>query len=154
MTVPNQSQLNQPTNNEAESSESIQEDSMEEYYQLKNRLLLVTLMLTVMIFGCVWWAYSLNIALNYLLGGCVGVVYLRMLAREVETLGGNKRSFGSTRLALFIALMIIATQWQQLSIMPVFLGFMTYKATIIFYVLPTTLIPAPSNKNDEKNKEE
>ena len=118
-------------------------DSMGEFYQLKQTLLLVTLALTGIIFISVWFIYSSSAALNYLLGGCVGVVYLRMLAKDIERIGGSKRSFGSTRLALFVGLMIIAAERQQLQILPIFFGFMTYKAAIIIYVLQTTLMSAP-----------
>lgn len=114
---------------------------MEEYYQLKNSLQLVTITITGIIFISVWLTYSLNTALNYLLGACVGVSYLRMLAKDIERLGVSKSSLGSGRLALFLGLMIIATQWQQLKILPVFLGFITYKAALILYVLQTTLMP-------------
>lgn len=117
---------------------------MQEYYQLKQSLLLVTLAMTGIIFFSVWIFYSLNTALNYLLGACTGVVYLRMLAREVERIGGQKRSLNANRLALVAALIIVASQWQELKIMPIFLGFLTYKAAIIVYVLQTTL--APTNK--------
>ena len=114
---------------------------MQEYYQLKQTLLLVTLALTGIIFVCVWIFYSLNIALNYLIGACTGMVYLRMLAKDVERLGQQKRSVGSTRLALFIGLFVVATQWQKLHILPIFLGFLTFKAAIIVYVLQSTLLP-------------
>ncbi|NJL84090.1 MAG: ATP synthase subunit I [Chloroflexaceae bacterium] len=116
---------------------------MQEYYQLKQTLLLATLTLSAIVFACVWVTYSFNTALNYLLGACVGVVYLRMLAGAVERVGGQQTRFGSSRLALFVGLMILATRWQQLRIVPIFLGFMTYKAAIILYVLQTALTPAP-----------
>lgn len=114
---------------------------MSDYYQLKHSLFLITLALTGIIFISVWIAYSLNIALNYLIGACVGVVYLRMLARDVERLGNAKKRVSSSRLALFIGLIVVATQWQQLQVLPIFLGFMTYKAAIIVYVVQTTLSP-------------
>ena len=115
---------------------------MEEYYQLKQNLLLVTLVITAVIFVSVWIVYSFNTSLNYLLGACVGVVYLGMLAREVERIGAHKKGVGSTRLALLAGVIIVATQLQQLQIIPIFLGFLTYKAAIILYVLQTTLMPA------------
>ncbi|MFM7793471.1 MAG: ATP synthase subunit I, partial [Microcystis panniformis] len=50
---------------------------MREYYQLQNTLLITTLILSGVIFIPVCLFYSLNTALNYLLGAMVGVVYLK-----------------------------------------------------------------------------
>jgi ATP synthase protein I len=115
--------------------------SMQEFYQLYQKLLVITLVLTGIIFISVWIFYSLNIALNYLIGACTGVVYLKMLAKDVERLGGEKNRLSKNRFALFIGLMILATQWHDLQIMPIFLGFLTYKATLIVYMVQTVLIP-------------
>ncbi len=116
-------------------------NSMAEFYKLKRELLIYTLVLIGLIFFPVWYFYSLNIALNYLIGACTGVVYLRMLARNVEQLGKEKSKIGKTQLAVFIGLMIVATQWNQLHVVPIFLGFLTYKAAILFYTLRTVLSP-------------
>jgi len=114
-------------------------DSMQEFYQLYQELLLGTLALTAVTFVCVWIFYSLPIALNYLIGACTGVVYLRMLAKDVERLGSGKQQLSKTRLALLIGLILLASQWNQLKIMPIFLGFLTYKAALIIYTVRTTL---------------
>lgn len=129
-----------PASDETEPGASVGQtstNSMAEFYQLKRELLVSTLILTALIFFPVWYFYSLNIACNYLIGACTGVVYLRMLARNVEQLGKEKQHIGKTQLAVFIGLMIIATQWNQLQVVPVFLGFLTYKAAIIVYTLRT-----------------
>jgi ATP synthase protein I len=115
--------------------------SMEEYYKLKDELYVITLTITGIIFISVWVFYSLNIALNYLIGATTSVVYLRMLAKDVERIGREKGSLSKTRLALFVGLIIIATQLNELKIMPIFLGFLTYKAALIIYVLRTSLMP-------------
>ncbi|NES75838.1 MULTISPECIES: ATP synthase subunit I [Okeania] len=115
--------------------------SMQEYYKLQQELYVITLTITGIIFVFVWVFYSLNIALNYLIGATTSVVYLRMLAKEVESIGGDKRSVGKTRLAIFVGLMILATQLNQLKILPIFLGFLTYKAALIIYVVRTSLMP-------------
>jgi ATP synthase protein I len=116
---------------------------MQEYYQLQQTLLLITLAITGIIFISVWIIYSLDIALNYLLGACTGMVYLRMLAKDVERLGRQKERLSKTRFALFIGLIVVATQWHNLQIVPIFLGFLTYKATLIVYMVQTFIPPDP-----------
>ncbi|MEC4990675.1 MAG: ATP synthase subunit I [Oscillatoria sp. PMC 1068.18] len=124
------------------SSSSTENNSMEEFHQLQKTLYLVTLGMSVIIFISVWVFYSLNTGLNYAIGACAGMVYLKMLARDVQRLGVQKNRLGSGRLAPFIGLIVLATQLQKLQILPIFLGFMTYKAAILVYVLQTTIVPA------------
>jgi ATP synthase protein I len=116
-------------------------DSMREYYQLRNTLLITTLVLSGLIFVAVWIFYSLNTALNYFLGAMVGLLYLKLLAGEVEKIGVSKRQVSKKGLALFAGLIILASRWQELHIVPVFLGFLTYKAAIIVYTLQSVLAP-------------
>lgn len=115
--------------------------SIQEYYKLQKELYVITLTITGIIFISVWVFYSLNIALNYLIGAAISVVYLRMLAKDVERIGREKGSLSKTRLGLFIGLIIVATQLNELKIMPIFLGFLTYKAALIIHVLRTSLMP-------------
>lgn len=115
------------------------DSSMPDFHQLVQELLLITLALTGISFACVWIFYSPNIALNYLIGACTGVVYLRMLAKDVERLGNKKAQLSKTRLALFIGLIVLASRLDQLKILPIFLGFLTYKLTVMLYVIRTSL---------------
>lgn len=116
-------------------------DSMQEYYQLQLLLFRVTLILTALIFPSVWIFYSFNTALNYLIGACTGVVYLKLLARDVERLGRQKKQVGKGQLAVFIGLIIIASQIDELNILPIFLGFLTYKVAILVYMFRTLAAP-------------
>lgn len=114
---------------------------MQEFYQLFQGLLSITLGLTGVIFISVWIFYSLNTALNYLLGAVTGMVYLKMLARDVERLDQEKRQLSKSRFALFIGVIVVATQISQLQILPIFLGFLTYKATLIVYTIQSAFLP-------------
>lgn len=129
--------------NEAESDISTVEldSGMEEYSQLKQELYGVTLILMGVIFISVWVFYTLPVALNYLLGASTGLIYLRMLARDVDRLSPDFRSFSKTRFAIFIGAIVLATQLSQLQIVPIFLGFLTYKATLIVYTVRLSLFP-------------
>ena len=121
-------------------------NSMSEFYQLKRELLSSTLILAGLCFGPVWWVYSLNVALSYLLGAFAGVVYLRLLAKNVEQLGSQNTQVGKNQIAVFIGVFIVATQWDQLQVLPVFLGFLTYKAAIIVFMVRTAVLP-PTNSH-------
>lgn len=110
---------------------------MNDFYQLQTELLVVTVILTGLIFFPVWYFYSLNTALNYLIGACTGVVYLKLLARNVERLGKQKQKLSKTHLVVFIGVIVLATQVKDLHVLPVFLGFLTYKGTLIVYTLRT-----------------
>ena len=114
--------------------------SMDEFYHLQWELVLVAVLLAGIIFVFTWIYYSLNTSLNYLIGSCAGIFYLRLLAKHVEQLGRQRRRLGQTRLAVLIILILVASRLEQLEILPIFLGFLTYKASLIVYVLRTTLL--------------
>ena len=112
-----------------------------EYDKFRQQLLVTTLISSVVIAFTLAWFYSTNVVLNYATGSLVGLVYLRMLGRGVARLGPASRSTGSgARLALFAALIIIATRVDSLEILPIFFGFMTYKAALFVYAFQT-LVP-------------
>ncbi len=110
---------------------------MGEYQQLKRELYLITLAITTVAFVTVALVYELRVAFNYLLGAIAGVVYLRLLAKDVDKIGNESTKLSPNRLALFVGLMLVAAKWHELQILPVFLGFLTYKAALLVYLLRT-----------------
>lgn len=117
------------------------EGSMQDFYHLQQNLLGLTVVFGALIFPFVWGFYSLPIALDYTLGACAGVVYLKMLGKNVSTIGRQKKNSSAGRLAVFAGVMIVALRWEQVEVIPVFLGFLTYKAAIIAFVLWTSMRP-------------
>jgi ATP synthase protein I len=117
--------------------------SMLEYYQLQRQLLLMTITATGVIFVAVCCFYPLDVALNYLVGATVGIVYLRMLGKDVEKLGRGKEKISQNRILILAGVIIVATQLHQLKILPIFLGFLTYKVALMLYVLITVFTPEP-----------
>jgi ATP synthase protein I len=124
-----------------ESSEPALNDSsnsLDEYGDLKLKLLVITLIMSGAISLTVWGVCGSNLALNYLLGAVVGMVYLRMLSRDIDQLGQQQKLLSyskPSRFLLFTVLIVAAARVQHLHVLPVFLGFMTYKVAILVYTI-------------------
>ncbi len=125
-----------------------QGNSMAVYYELQLRLYIYTLTLMGIMFIPIWCFFSLNIALNYGLGAIVSVVYLRFLAKDVERLGQPQQRLGVKGLGIFVVLIVAASKLPQLHVLPVFLGFLTYKGAIIFYMLQAVFLPSQESDSD------
>jgi ATP synthase protein I len=122
------------------------DNGMDGYQQLKRELFVYIAALALPVFFLVWLKFGLNIALNYLLGAVVGLIYVRMLAQAVERLGTENRRLSPNRLGLFAAVIILATRLPQLHVLPVFLGFLTYKAALMIYAVRMATKPiAPAS---------
>ncbi|MFN3361758.1 MAG: ATP synthase subunit I [Pseudanabaenaceae cyanobacterium] len=109
----------------------------ESYTALKERILGIMVVLSGVVTLTLVLVYGGDVGLSYGVGACSGVVYWRMLARSVDRLGTAAKGwqFGSPRLAVFIAVMIVALRWDKLAVLPVFFGFVTYKAAILLYAI-------------------
>jgi len=119
---------------------------MDDFYQLKNGLIISSAVIAGLVFGPVWWIYSLKVASSYLLGASVGVLYLRILAKNVEQLGTENTQVGKGQLGVFVLLIVVAARWNQLEVLPVFLGFLTYKVGIFIFVLWTAVLSPSTDR--------
>ncbi|MEN9208003.1 MAG: ATP synthase subunit I [Gloeomargarita sp. GMQP_bins_120] len=116
--------------------------SSPEYAQLQRWLLQTTAVLGGIVFALCWGVYGLDTGLSYLLGTVVGLMYLRLLARSVATLGLTSTRFSplpAARLLLVVALFILVVRRPHLHLLPAILGFLTYKLAILLYTMQVVL---------------
>ncbi|MCS6958535.1 MAG: hypothetical protein RMK91_00600 [Pseudanabaenaceae cyanobacterium SKYGB_i_bin29] len=112
-------------------------DEERSYAVLKAHILGIMLVLSGIVTITLVLVYGIDMGLSYGVGACSGVVYWRMLERSVDRLSKEPKGwqFGSPRLAVFVAVMIVALRWDKLAVLPVFLGFLTYKGAILLYAI-------------------
>jgi ATP synthase protein I len=123
-------------------SQVVTDRSMGEFYALRQELLVTTAAFGGVICPAVWYFYDLNVALNYLLGAATGLAYLKLLGRNVERLGTENQKVGQSHIAVLIGVLFLSARLDGLHIFPVFMGFLTYKATLFFYALRSYFSPS------------
>jgi len=114
-----------------------------EYERLKAELQLWTFGLSVFGVGSIWLAYSRETAISYGVGALGSFVYLRMLNRSVDAFGaeggGIGAALGQPRLLVPMILTLGYNRWNvlkaaetglTLELLPMLLGFFTYKAAV------------------------
>ena len=113
----------------------VHSNGMEEYARLQRRLLIATawaIAVAVPLCGVVWDGAT---ALSLLLGGCGGLLYVRLLARSVSRLGGDRKSVGKVQLLVPVVLVLAAARIPALQMLPMLLGFLLYKPALIVQAL-------------------
>lgn len=128
--------------NEEETLASIAAAEKASYETLKLELQLWTLAASVTGFSAAWFAYSKDTAISYAVGAAGSFLYLRMLNRSIDSVagGGIGGALGQPRLLIPIALALGYNRWNQLKaeesgvvlqLLPMLLGFFTYKAAVV-----------------------
>ncbi len=106
-----------------------------EFAQLKQTLIVGTLLVALGLTVAVTLVWGLRAGLSFGLGGAVGALYLRLLAKSIEGNGGRGLPLGSARMAVFIGLMVVSLKTQALAVLPAFFGFLTYKVFLLVYAI-------------------
>lgn len=109
----------------------------DEYANLQRRLLLATLVLTLVVTAITWPWFGATAARSLLLGGCCGLLYLRLLARSVGRIGPDSRSLGRFQIVVPALLIVAAARIPSLELLPAFLGFLLYKPALLLQALLT-----------------
>jgi ATP synthase protein I len=107
------------------------DNGMEDYARLQRRLMLATLILSLVAALLAAWRFDLLVARSLLVGAAAGLLYLRLLARSVARLGGGSRQVGRFQLVVPMLLIVASSRLPQLELLPAFLGFLLYKPALI-----------------------
>ena len=110
-------------------------NGMEHFERLQRRLLFATTIAVAAAVPITGLLFDGPTALSLLLGGLGGLLYLRLLARSVSRLGGDRRSVGKFQLLVPVVLVLAAARIPNLQILPVLLGFLLYKPALILQAL-------------------
>ncbi|ABI47205.1 possible ATP synthase protein 1 [Synechococcus sp. CC9311] len=106
-------------------------NGMESFARLQVRLLLATVIVSVVAILFASFYFDLFVARSLLVGAVAGLFYLRLLARSVARLGGGSRQVGRFQLVVPIVLIVSAARFPQLDLLPAFVGFLLYKPALI-----------------------
>ena len=104
---------------------------MESFARLQVRLMLATVIVSVVAVLFASFYFDLFVARSLLVGAVAGLFYLRLLARSVARLGGTSRQVGRFQLVVPILLIVSAARFPQLDLLPTFVGFLLYKPALI-----------------------
>jgi ATP synthase protein I len=101
------------------------------FLRLQRRLLLATLLLTLVVTLTSWPLFGATAARSLLLGGTCGLLYLRLLARSVARIGPDSRSLGRFQIVVPALLVVAAARIPSLELLPALLGFLLYKPALL-----------------------
>ena len=119
-------------------------DPMAEYRRLQKRLLLFTLGLSAFAVMLAGWRFSSATALSVAIGSVGSLVYLFLLSRSVEKLGGTNKQVGKVQLLVPVALVLLSTRWPLMQLFPALIGFLIYKPAVIISTAFDLWIEKPS----------
>jgi len=106
-------------------------NGMESFARLQVRLMLATVIVSVVAVLFASFYFDLFVVRSLLVGAVAGLFYLRLLARSVARLGGTSRQVGRFQLVVPILLIVSAARFPQLDLLPAFVGFLLYKPALI-----------------------
>ncbi len=106
-------------------------NGMDDYIRLQWRLMVATALVSALAVLLTAWFKDLPTAGSVLVGALAGLLYLRLLARSVSRLGGDRRSVGKLQLLVPALLVVASARIPTLQILPALLGFLLYKPALI-----------------------
>ena len=108
---------------------------LEDFYRLQRRLLLATVMVSLVTISVVALTMNLSVAGSVFVGSCAGLLYVRLRARSVSRLRHQSRRLVRFQLLAPTFHLVGSAKLPQLALLPPFLGFLPYNpARILTHV--------------------
>lgn len=115
----------------SDAQEATASNGMDDYARLRQRLILVTLLVSAVAALITSLRFDLATAGSLLVGAMAGLLYLRLLARSVERVGNGSKSVGKFQLLVPVVLVLAAARLPELQLLPALIGFLLYKPAIL-----------------------
>jgi len=109
--------------------------STDEYLLLQRRIFIVTSVVSALAFAITAIFFDFKASISLLVGAFSGVIYLRLLARSVGTLGKSSKSVSKSQLLVPVVLVLAVSKVPQLQLLPALLGFLLYKLSLSIQVI-------------------
>ena len=118
-----------------DSSDKLSEVKSDEYLELQFQVFRLALLLTIFSVGIAGFFWGIQASASLLIGALSGIFYFRLLARGVGRLGTSSKIVGKVQLLVPVVLVLGASRFPQLDLIPALLGFLLYKPALIIQFL-------------------
>ncbi len=120
---------------ETESNQIHSVDSFAEYVSFQRRIFKMTLVVTAIAVIFTINFFDLNAAISLLLGAFSGILYLRLLAKSIGSLGKSSSSVSKFQLLVPVLLILAVSKLSVIQLLPALVGFLLYKPSLIIQFL-------------------
>ena len=120
---------------ETESNQINSVDSFAEYVSFQRRIFKLNLVITSFagIFAVIF--FGLHSATSLLIGAFSGILYLRLLAKSIGSLGKTSSSVSKFQLLIPVVLILAVSKFSAIQLLPALVGFLLYKPSLIIQFL-------------------
>ncbi len=108
--------------------------ALEEYAQLQRRIFTTALVVIALSFSLSAFFLGLQFSISLLVGAFSGLIYLRLLARNIGKLGKGSKAVSKVQLLVPVMLVLAVSRLPQLDLLPALIGFILYKPSMALQV--------------------
>jgi len=110
-------------------------DSFDEYVSFQRRVLMMNLVVTAIAVIITINFFDTPAAISLLLGAVSGILYLRLLAKSIGSLGKKSSSVSKFQLLVPVVLILAVSKFSAIHLLPTLVGFLLYKPSLIIQFL-------------------